>query len=119
MDANSHKDALQPGNWVQWMRLGVRAVVTSPFFAMLDLAVPLMVAACEVVMVHVPGSWTVNAPEPRATWLAELTAQGRVQFVANLPKGNAGREKCCWMCIFRTRELKQEVMRSTDLVVFC
>ena len=100
-------DALQP---YAYAYQASQVLVSSPPFELLDLAVPLLVAAAGVVAcVHVPGHWLTNARVPRQRWLQELARQGRMHVVFGLPRGPAGR-RCAWVLIFRSAGLKQQLL---------
>ena len=100
-------DALQP---YAYAYQASQVLVSSPPFELLDLAVPLLVAAAGVVAcVHVPGHWLTNARVPRQHWLQELARQGRMHVVFGLPRGPAGR-RCAWVLIFRSAGLKQQLL---------
>jgi hypothetical protein len=67
-----------------WLTL---LVVCSPWFSVLDVALPLAVAASRsVVCMHVPGHYVASGLEPRYTYLRELQRQGRAGWL------------CCWVC---------------------
>jgi hypothetical protein len=81
--AHTHEDALQPVFCRRRLREGpVDATVTSPWFAMLDLALPLAVpTASEMVCSRVPGHYVTDATAPRRAWLAALKDQGRLHLI--------------------------------------
>jgi len=61
--ADSHEGSLQP---CFYKDQSVDVFVTSPYFAVLDLALPLMVHFAKVaVIVHVPGHYLYDPTEPR------------------------------------------------------
>jgi site-specific DNA-cytosine methylase len=110
--AHTHEDALQPVFYRRRLREGpVDAIVTSPWFAMLDLALPLAVlTASKVVCAHVPGHYVTDATAPRRAWLAALKDQGRLHFIWGLPKGEIGR-RCMWLLVFATPELRDTLIK--------
>ena len=114
VDADYHWDSLAITTWSKWKAEGVAGVVvTSPWFGMLDVAMPLMSVYAEVVLVHVPGHWLFNLTvKPREHWLKELQRQGRLCIIPNLPSQSAGIWRCAWICIFRTRQDRQRIMRD-------
>ena len=106
VDADSHDDALQPRNWVHWTtRWNIDVVVTSPYFAFLDVMVPLMILFVPVVIVHVPSSWLFSATPQRRLWLQEQYSSGRIHIITNLPRGAPGPWRCCWVVFAQTNEL--------------
>ena len=122
--AHTSLDALQPGNWERWrhgvgpQRRRYDAIVCSPYFPALDLAIPLMLQFADVLFVHVQCTYVLSAPDYRNAWLREHSAAGTMRIIPNLPRGNSGAWKCCWLCIFRTRQLAQDIMkgRSGDMI---
>ena len=87
------------------------AVVMSPFFTVLDLALPLAVQhAQRVVCCHVPGHYVTNAPRARMDWLTQLQAEERLMLIVGLPRGPTGR-RCMWLIIFRTKRLRDRMTR--------
>ncbi len=103
-----HGDALQPDFYrAVETRAPVDAVVTSPWFAILDLALPLAVSAARVVAcVHVPGHYVSDAHPARAKYLAALMRAGRLHILWNLPKGPMGR-RCAWLLVFASPLIKK------------
>ena len=112
--ADTHMDALQPGFYrMSRARVGLDAVVTSPWFATLDLALPLAVlAARTAACIHVPGHYITDAHPARATYLMRLIGEGRLHMLCNLPKGAMGR-RCVWIIIFASSALKDVLVRPT------
>ena len=107
-----HHDALQPETyWSIRQRHGMDAIVSSPCFAVLDLALPLAVKfAHMVVCCHVPGHYLTDAPEARAQWLQSLQWQGRLFFIMGVPRGPMGR-RSVWLVIFRTQAIGEWMRR--------
>jgi hypothetical protein len=105
-------DALQPSTYCELQREhALDAVVMSPFFTVLDLALPLAVLFAErVVCCHVPGHYVTNAPPARMTWLKGLQSEGRLMLIVGLPRGPTGR-RCMWLIIFATWELRHRMTR--------
>ena len=114
--ANDHKDALQPKNWVRWKRYFKQDfVITSPYFGALDIAVPVMAQYTKVLLVHVPGTWIFSATPQRRAWLTSLTDDGRLRVIMNLPRGNAGAWRSCWMIITDCKEQMAEVATNQQI----
>ena len=107
-----HADALQPGFYRRAQaEQAIDAVVTSPWFAALDLALPLAVlAARAVACVHVPGHYITDAHPARVHYLRELMREGRLHVLWNLPKGPMGR-RCGWVIVFATPQLANWLIR--------
>lgn len=77
-----------------------------------------MLQFADVLFVHVQCTYVLSAPDYRNAWLREHSAAGTMRIIPNLPRGNSGAWKCCWLCIFRTRQLAQDIMkgRSGDMI---
>lgn len=110
--AELHADALQPAFYRHVQRHHtVDAIVTSPWFTMLDLALPLAVAhARTVACVHVPGHYVTDAHPNRAAFLLSLMQAGRLHVLWNLPKGPSGR-RCGWLIVFANDGLPSKLIR--------
>ena len=107
-----HLDALQPRTYEE-LRTDqpLHTVVMSPFFAVLDLALPLAVLYAEqLVCCHVPGHYLTNAPPARLSWLIQLQDAGRLMLVMGLPRGPTGR-RCMWLIIFADPLLRDLLVR--------
>jgi hypothetical protein len=107
--AGSHYDALQPSFYLAAAkhRRGVGAFVTSPPFAALDIALPLLVAAgAAVACVHAPGHYLTSGVAPRFAYMRGLQQQGRLHVVMDLPRGPLGR-RCIWLLIFSSNAQRQ------------
>ena len=118
--ADLHADALQPALYHHVRRAYGRidAAVFSPWFAYLDLAVPLAVAfAAYVVCVHVPGGYLTDARPARQAWLRQLQRAGRLHIITGLPAGPMGR-RCVWLCIFADSAVAARMMRFTDTLPY-
>ena len=110
------EDALQPGFYRRLVQRHGRidALVFSPWFTYLDLAVPLaMLFAARVVCVHVPGHFVTSPHPARLAWLRELQLRRRLRVVVGLPRGPTGR-RCLWLCIFASPLLAESMMRLQD-----
>ena len=110
-DTDTHGDALQPSFYrCMARRMGLGAIVTSPWFAVLDLALPLAVMAARcVACVHVPGHYITDAHPRRASYLQGLMASSRVHIVFNGDKGPMGR-RCAWLLVFADAATKQMML---------
>jgi hypothetical protein len=94
-------------------------VVSSPLFALLDLAIPVLYElATAAVFVHVPGHYLVNMPTARRAWFKRHAANCCV--FGNLPVGPMGR-RCAWVCLFKSPAARRNLLRldaSSKAVAF-
>ena len=89
----------------------VDAIVTSPWFTVLDLALPLAAAhARTVACVHVPGHYVTDAHPNRVAYLLSLMQAGRLHILWNLPKGPSGR-RCGWLIVFTNSWMRDKLIR--------
>jgi hypothetical protein len=113
--ADLHLDALQPEFYTTVARqlaAPIDAIVTSPWFAVLDIVLPLLVAAARVVVcVHVPGHYVSSGVEPRHQYLRQLQREGRLLVLFGLPRAATG-WRCAWLVIFRSAALKRQLLKS-------
>ena len=109
--AETHCDALYPSYYRQVAkRMGLDAIVTSPWFAVLDLALPLAVmAARSVACVHVPGHYVTDAHPRRRSYLQSLMSEGRLHVLFLGNKGPLGR-RCLWLLMFADRTTKERLL---------
>lgn len=118
--SETHEDALQPEYYRKLAtRVGVDAIVTSPWFALLDLALPLAVmAARAVVCMHIPGHYITDAHPRRSTYLKRLMEEERIRLLMGLPAGPMGR-RCAWLLIFSSAAAKAQLLRKVAHHGFC
>jgi site-specific DNA-cytosine methylase len=110
-EAHFHLDALRPEFWRAVVKAAVPhgAIVMSPLFGVLDLALPLAVLFMDrVVCCHVPGHYVTDATPARLAWLRRLKAAGRLLLVLGLPRGPMGR-RCMWIVVFRDRQERRRL----------
>ena len=109
--ADWHEDALQPALYRRVMgKRPIAAIITSPWYAVLDLAVPLIAAfTWKVSFVHVPMHYVFDAHSRRARFLAELQRAGRLALVGGLPRGPVHR-RCMWLCIFASSAVRTQLL---------
>ena len=89
----------------------VDAVVSSPWFTVLDIALPLLVAAARtVVCLHVPGHYVSSGVMPRYAYLQELQRQGRLVVLFGVPRAAMG-WRCAWLVVFRNAAVKRALLR--------
>jgi hypothetical protein len=99
------QDALQPKFY---KGKSVDIFITSPYFAVLDLALPLLVRFAKVaVMVHVPGHYLYDPTEPRQRFFHSLV--DRMAVILGLPKGPLGR-RCAWLIVASSAEVLQTLL---------
>ena len=112
MEAHYHLDGLQPSTYKKIKKeYGLDAVVISPTFTFLDLALPLAVLHAEqIVCCHVPGHYLTCAPLARFEWMRHLQNQNRMHILAGLPIGPSHR-RCLWLIIFRSEAVKRLLLR--------
>jgi hypothetical protein len=112
VDAYYHMDALQPSTYIKIKKeYGLDAVIISPTFAFLDLALPLAVLHAEqLVCCHVPGHYFTCAPSARFEWMRQLQEQKRLHVLAGLPIGPSHR-RCLWLIIFKSEAIKRVLLR--------
>ena len=88
------------------------AIITSPWFSILDLAIPQMLKHVKYfVAVHVPAYYLTNAHESRTAYLKRLVRDGRVHVEGNLPHAVIG-WKCVWLVIFKHRQLGNRYIKK-------
>ena len=113
--AQHHLDTLQPASYKQLRSLYGRrtAFVTSPWFRMLDIVLPLTVLASpQVACMHVPGHYLTDAHPARLQYLRSLLQQGRLVTVMGLPRSVMGR-RCLWLLIFASALVRQRLMKGS------
>ncbi|KAK3284418.1 hypothetical protein CYMTET_7919 [Cymbomonas tetramitiformis] len=110
------RDALQPGNYRIWKEKygGCDAVVTSPWFAALDIAFPLAVMASRVVAcVHVPSYYLTDMTESRAACFRRLSQSGRLHVIGHLEHGPIGR-RCMWVLVFKNPLVRAKMLQGGE-----
>jgi len=115
--ADLHQDALQPAFYQKLLKVTpVDVIILSPWFAFLDVAIPLAVLAASVcVCVHIPGHYFTNAVMPRYAYLKPYFQLDSAHFVWGLPRGPMGM-RCAWLLLFKTPKHKHAVLRKEYLV---
>ena len=116
LKADYHMDALQPDTYSKLLKhTAYNVIVTSPLFAVLDLALPLMAATTSVgTFCSVPGNWITNTTRFRAAWFRQLLREQRLHFVAAMQIPPNGFRNC-WVCIFASAASKLQVLRPQVL----
>ena len=121
----SHRyDALQLEGWDSLRRQGVclDVVISSPWFMLLDLALPMAVLCVETaVCMRVPWNYLNEAPQARKCWLRRLHKEGRTVWLKGLPP-TANSRSHVWLLVFkddvvRRRMLTKEVNSYADEAV--
>lgn len=111
--ADHYGDALDPRflQTISALYNGVDVFITSPWFTMLDLAIPLMDrAAKRAVFCHIPGHYLTNMPAARREWFRRNAS--RLLIISNLPIGPFGR-RCAWLCVFASAAIKRQMTRRS------
>ena len=110
-------DACQPRSWETLsMHLGVNgAVVTSPWFDVLDLALPVMMHKAAIVCMHVPYGYVPAGGIARQAFLAQLAREGRLMLIMGLER-QGGLRNCAWLCVFASRQLRSRMVRCDGVV---
>jgi hypothetical protein len=95
-----------------WARLGsFDGVVSSPWFAFLDLALmSVWMFPLSFVAFHVPGHFVSDATPPRAAFLQRMLAEGRLVVLLNLSRGVYG-GRCAWVVLFRSAATREELLQ--------
>ena len=115
-EAERHEDALQPGFYRRVQDVwSYDAIVASPWFAMLDLALPLAVSFAPVVAFHVPGHYVTDVHDVRRGYLQSLAKAGRLALIMGLPRGRMGK-RCMWVVVFASRCLRKQMLRTSEAV---
>ena len=112
-------NALDPAfyNRLRNEREELDVIITSPWFRMLDLAIPTMLRFVkQALFVHVPGHYLSNMPEGRRLWFQRHARH--ILVIQGLPIGPLGR-RCAWLCIFKSDRAQQSLLQllSDDEVV--
>lgn len=105
-------DALSPKTFARAASMMKRpfAIVTSPWFSMLDMFIPVAVAStAELACVQVPTAYFTDGPIPRMEYISRLAAAGRVVMVAskNARNPHTGR-RAMWLVIARNSAVLNE-----------
>jgi len=111
------RNALQPGNYRAWRKKYGQcdAVMTSPWFAVLDIALPLAVLASrKVACVHVPSHYMTDMTESMAQYFRHLSHAGRLHVISHLEHGPIGR-RCMWVLVFKNPLLRARLLRGGEL----
>ena len=89
----------------------VDVVICSPWYAVLDLAIPLLMGSnAKAFFLHVPSHYLTNMPQPRRQFMAGLLDQGRVEAHMCREIGPLGR-RCTWLLIFRSAYWRTVMMK--------
>ena len=92
-------------------------IITSPYFSLLDLALPLAAAfARKAVFIHCPCWYFSDATDGRFRFLREFARTDRLFVIFGLPRGPVGR-RCLWLCLFRDDAAKRDMLKPGWLVV--
>jgi hypothetical protein len=108
-------DPVQPGTYRALKERGVclEAIVSSPWFSVLDVALPLAVRYASVVAcVRVPMHYVSNAPEARRRWLNALLEQGRLLLITGIPASLTG-QVYTWLVVFSGQLARRRMLRGS------
>ncbi len=110
--ADVRMDCLMPANMEELRRrMPMDVVISSPWFVLLDLALPLAVlSARSLVCMRVPGHFKLRAPPPRRSWMDRLHAERRLIWVKNPPL-SAVKQPCMWMLVFKDELTRRRMMK--------
>jgi len=118
---SSHLDALRPSSYDHWADSAaavygrLSAIVTSPHWYFLDLAIPLAVSyAEEVACFHVPMSYVSEMPVRRKHYLSALARAGRLHVLQCDRAGAVGRV-CAWLIIFKDDQARKRLAATPAL----
>ena len=97
-------------------------VITSPWYAVLDLAVPLLAQLFQVICVHVPPHYLTNGPAPRYLWLQKLLDADRARFL-RIPHRNPSGHHCLWLIIAIDSQMLRKIISlapvaTTQAIIF-
>eukprot|EP00873_Tetraselmis_striata_P034767 jgi/Tetstr1/455031/TSEL_041887.t1 len=88
-------------------------VVTSPWFQLLDLALPIMASCADILFVQVPIFYIAQGPSPRMQWLRHLGDCGRLHIIAgDMQRNRTTRRSTLWLAVFRDNELRERELRA-------
>eukprot|EP00873_Tetraselmis_striata_P029768 jgi/Tetstr1/450032/TSEL_037079.t1 len=88
-------------------------VVTSPWFQILDLALPIMASCADILFVQVPIFYIAQGPSPRMQWLRHLGDCGRLHIIAgDMQRNRTTRRSTLWLAVFRDNELRERELRA-------
>ena len=89
-------------------------VVCSPWFTVLDLAIPrLLCYGAPLICIHAPAHYVTNMPTPRRNWLARYTADDVLVVIGLRDIGPVGR-RCCWLLFFRDLSAKRPLLALSE-----
>lgn len=114
VEADDHGDALDRTYMLSLCQKygSIDAIVTSPRFDYLDLALPVLVETARLaVLCHVPTSYLFNPPDGRQVWLNKLAEEGRLHVIVINCTSMTG-WRCAWMCIFKNAHWKQLLLKQ-------
>ena len=119
--AITHMCSLRPSSYDHWTdvatannsRLG--AIVTSPHWHYLDLAIPLAVEYAEdVACIHVPWTYFSDMPERRKKYLINLSRSKRLHVIQCKNAGSYGKV-CAWLVIFKDNHTRKLLALTREL----
>ena len=113
--AGYHLDALQPSSYKaigDAVPGALDLVVSSPWFSLLDLALPLA-ASCTTALacIHVPGHYLSNPILPRTEWFSRRVQEGRLHVVWGRECNKTLKRRCLWVIVAASPEILQLVIK--------
>jgi hypothetical protein len=88
-------------------------VVTSPLFAIIDLALPALLDAARIgVCIHVPGHYVTDPPFYRSERFQRLCLEQRLMLLFTSAVGPTGRS-CAWIVVVKESTSLQRLIRPT------
>jgi hypothetical protein len=115
----THLDGLQPSSYRMVRKKGIEAVVMSPPFALLDIALPVAIqSGISLVCCHIPGTYLTEGNDQRRTYLRELQNEQRITFLLGLPRAQMG-WRCAWIIVTASAHLHQKLVRGQNQLTFC
>jgi hypothetical protein len=87
-------------------------IVTSPWWALLDLAVPMAYCQADLAaFIHVPYYYSTQGPPARLSWLTDLARRELAYQVLCEDRGNTG-FRSAWLLLFRSIEARDALLPS-------
>lgn len=94
------------------------AIVTSPWFVMLDVMIPFMLKHCKYFLAcHVPSYYILNPPGPRLSYIKKLSREKRIFVISSMTRDNPTRQSCVWLIIFKSNESSKRFMKISESVI--
>jgi hypothetical protein len=96
-------------------RRPIDIVLCSPWFVMLDLAIPVAYSqATQAAIIHVPFYYTTQGTLQRLTWLSDLTHQCLAYLAQCGSRGNLG-YRSAWLLLFKSAPARDLLVPSLEM----